>query len=244
MHKRCLAIIVSCVAICASQARPQQEQPSGLQQEVSQVRDAMAGNHQKLHGYRWIETVTLDIDGTPRPPKRYLCNYGPDEKLERTSLDQQSGQSAGQGGAMPVGRGGLIRQVVTKRKKEKYQKEIEQIRALMRLYIPPNTTKLRTAALAGQIALDHNGTSADAFIIDNYAKQGDRFTITINRSTMQLAAVSVKSWLDKPKHSVSGRVCFDRLPDGTVYPASTTVNVSSGHLTMTIVNTDYSRPVD
>ncbi len=242
MNKSYLAVILCCFVIGTTQARPQQE-PGTLPQEVTQIRNAMAGNQQKLHGYQWIETVTLDMDGTPRAPKRYLCGYGPDGKLERTSLDQQSGQSAGQSGAMPMGRGGLIRQAVAKRKKEKYKKKIEQIRALMRLYMPPDAAKLRAAASAGQLTLDHSGTSGDRFVIDNYAKQGDRFTVAINPSTMQLASVSVKSWLDKPKDSVSGEVRFDRLPDGTVYPASTTLNISSGHLTMTIVNSDYSRPV-
>lgn len=239
MNKHCLGLIAVCLVVCVCQARSQQA-PMPLLQEVGQIRDAMAGNQQKLHRYQWIETVTLDINGTPRPPKRYLCSYGPDEKLERTSLDQQSGQD----GIMPMGRGGLVRHVIAKREKEKYQKEVEQIRALMRLYMPPDAAKLRAAASAGQIAFDHNGTSGDTFIIDNYVKRDDRFTITVNHSTMQLAAVAVKSWLDKPKDAVSGHIRFSRLPDGAVYPAFSSVNVSAEHLTMTTVTSNYSIPLD
>jgi hypothetical protein len=180
------------LAVCVPQARPQQES-GALQQEVHQIRDAMAGNQQKLHGYQWIETVTLAVDGTPRAPRRYLCSYGPDGKLQRTSLGQQSGRSEGQGGAMPLRGGGLIRRAIAGKKKKRYRKEIEQIRALVRLYMPLDAAKLRAAALAGQIALDHKGTSGDVFVIENYAKQGDKFRITVNRSTMQIEAISVKS---------------------------------------------------
>ena len=235
-------MIVLCLAACAPQARPQQE-PEGLQQEVRQIREAMAGNQQKLHGYQWIETVTLVVDGTPRAPRRYLCSYGSDGKMQRTSLDQQRGQSEGQGGAMPLRGGGLIRMAVAKRKKEKYRKETEQIRALLRLYIPLDPAELRAAAMAGRVVLDHNGMSKDTFVVDNYAKQGDQFRITVNRSTMQVEAVFVKSWLDKPKHTVTGQVRFDKLTDGTVYPAFSTVNVPTGHLSITMVNSDYSRPI-
>lgn len=243
MNRRCLSMIALCLAVCAPQARPQQE-PGGLLQEVRQIREAMAGNQQKLHGYQWIETVTLAIGGTSRTPRRYLCSYGPDGKLQRTSLDQQPGQSEGRGGGMPMRGGGLIRMVMAKKKKEKYQKETEQIRAVVRLYMPLDRAKLSAAALAGRVALDHNGTSEDALVVDNYAKQGDQFRITVNRSTMQVAAVFLKSWLDKPKHTVTGQVRFDRLPDGTVDPALTTVNAREGKLSITIATSDYSRPVD
>jgi len=204
----------------------------------------MAGNQQKLHGYQWIETVTLTVDGNTRAPRRYLCSYGPDGKLQRTPLDAESRQSEGQGGAMRLRGGGLIRMAVAKRKKEKYQKEIAQIRALVRLYMPFDPAKLRAAAAAGQIVLDHSGTSESAFVITSYAKQGDQFRITVNRSTMRVAAVSVKSWLNKPKDSVTGQVQFGQLPDGTVYPALTTVNAPSEKLSITMGDSDYSRPVD
>jgi len=86
--------------------------------------------------------------------------------------------------------------------------------------------------------------SGDTFVIDNYVKRDDRFTITVNHSTMQLAAVAVKSWLDKPKDAVSGDIRFSRLPDGAVYPAFSSVNVSAEHLTITTVNSNYSIPLD
>lgn len=243
MNRRCVSMIALCLAACASQAQPQQE-PGALQQEVRQLRDAMAANQQKLHGYQWIETVTLAIDGTSRTPRRYLCSYGPDGKLQRTSLDQQSGQSEGRGGAMPLRGGGLIRMAMAKKKKEKYQKETEQIRALVHLYMPFNTAKLRAAAEAGDVALNHNGTSEDALVIDNYAKQGDHFGITITHATMQIEVVSIKSWLDKPKDSVTGQLQFDKLPDGTVYPALTTVNAPAEKLSIMTANSDFSKPVD
>lgn len=243
MNRSYVWMIALCLGACAPAALSQGE-PGGLQQEVHQIREAMVGNRQKLHGYEWIETVTVAIDGTPRTPRRYLCRYGADGKLQKTSLGQQPGQSEGRGGAMPLRGGGLIRLALAKRKKDKYRREIEQIRALRRLYVPIDPAKLRAAARAGLIAIHHNGPSEDAIVIDNYAKQGDRFGITVSRSPMQIQAIRVKSWLKKPKDSVTSEVTFGRLPDGTVYPAVTSVKAPSEKFSITIADSDYSRGVN
>jgi hypothetical protein len=50
--------------------RDLKQEPVALQQEIRQIRDAMAGNQQNLHGCEWIEIVTLDVDSTPRAPRR------------------------------------------------------------------------------------------------------------------------------------------------------------------------------
>ena len=145
---------------------------------------------------------------------------------------------------MPLRGGGLIRMAVAKRKKEKYRKETEQIRALLRLYIPLDPAELRAAAMAGRVVLDHNGMSKDTFVVDNYAKQGDQFRITVNRSTMQVEAIFVKSWLARPKDSVTGQLQFDKLSDGTVCPALTTVNAHAGKLSIAMANSDYAGRVN
>lgn len=243
MNRSYVWMIALCLVACAPQALSQGE-PGGLQQEVHQIRDALAGNRQRLRDYEWIETVTVAIDGTPRAPRRYLCRYGSGGNLQKTPLDQQPGQSEGRGGAMPLRGGGLIRLALAKRKKDKYRKEIEQIRALRHLYIPIDPAKLRAAIQAGQIEFHRNGPSEEDLVMDNYAKQGDQFRITVSRSPLQIEAILVKSWLKKPKDSVTSEVTFGRLPDGTVYPAVTSVQAPSEKFSITIADSDYSRIVN
>ena len=243
MNRSYVWMIALCLGACAPAALSQ-GQPGGLQKEIRQIRDAMAGNRQRLHGYQWIETVTIAIDGTPRTPRRSLCRYGADGKLQKTALDQQPGRSEGRSGAMPLRGGGLIRMALAKRKKDKYRKEIKEISALRRLYMPIDPAKLRAASQTGQIAIHNSGPSEDAIVIDNYAKQGDQFRITVNRSPMQIEAIRVKSWLKKPKDSVTSVVTFGRLPDGTMYPAVTSVKAPSEKFSITIVDSDFSRAVD
>ena len=208
------------------------------------MQEANARNEQQLHKYQWIETTTLTIHDEPRPPKRSICKYGPNGKVQKTPSGQQQEASEGrQGGGFP-GRGGLVRALVVKRKKEEAQKEMAQIRAVTGMYFPLDRTKLKQALQSGQLHLVSGDPNEDTVVIDNYAKQGDEVKLTLNHSTMQIERVSMKSYLDKPKDTLTAQVQFSELPDGTRYRSSTTMNAPSKKLSIVTVNSDYSIPAN
>ncbi len=44
--------------------------PPAPQQKIQGLQQAAAKNEQRLHQYQWIETPTLNLNGTTRPPKQ------------------------------------------------------------------------------------------------------------------------------------------------------------------------------
>ncbi len=234
------ALLLTCTAL--AQTTPPQA-PGALPQKIRQMQEANARNKQQLHKYQWIETTTLTIHDDPRPPKRSICKYGPDGKVQKTPLGQQAASAGRQGGGLP-GRGGLVRALVVKQKKQEAQKEVAQIRAVAGMYFPLDGAKLKQALQSGQLHFVTGDSNEETVVIDNYAKHGDQVKLTLNHSTMQMERVSVKSYVEKPKDALTAEVQFSALQDGTRYRSSTTINAPSKKLSVEAVNSDYSIPAN
>ena len=234
------ALLLTCTAFAQT---PPPQAPDALPQQIQQMQEANAKNEQHLHKYQWIETTTLTIHDEPRPPKRSICKYGLDGKVQKTPLGQQEASAGQQGGGFP-GRGGLVRGLVVKHKKEEAQKELAQVRAVTEMYFPIDRAKLKQALQAGQVHFVTGDSDEETVVIDNYAKHGDELKLTLNHSTMQMERVSVKSYLDKPKDALTAKVQFSALPDGTLYRGSTTIDAPSKKVSVETVNSDYSIPAN
>jgi hypothetical protein len=235
-----IALLLTCAAFAQT---PPPQAPDALPQQIQQMQEANAKNEKQLQEYQWIETTTLTIHDEPRPPKRSICKYGPDGKVQKTPLGQQEASAGQQGGGFQ-GRGGLVRGLVVKHKKEEAQKELAQVRAVTEMYSPIDRTKLKQALQAGQVHFVTGDSDEETVVIDNYAKQGDEVKLTLNHSTMQMERVSIKSYLDKPKDALTAKVQFSELPGGTRYRSSTTIDVPSKKLSVETLNSDYSIPAN
>ena len=205
------------------------------------MQEAMATNKQRLHNYQWIETTTLTVEGKPRPPRQSICRYTPDGTLQKTALGQQEAPAGTQGAALPL-RGGLIKKLMAKKKKEEYQDNLKQIHALTELYMPFDRAKFKEALAADQVNLEHDGTNDDTVVINNYAKKGDQLRLTLNQATMQVERILVKTYFDKPKQVLTAKVQYSTLGDGTRYTAVTTIDAPSKKLSVARVNSDFSKP--
>ena len=207
-----VAVLLTCTAFAQT---PPPQAPDALPQQIQQMQEANAKNEEQLHRvpmdrnhhshYRRAETAG-----------RSICKYGPDGKVQKTPLGQQEASAGQQGGGFP-GRGGLVRGLVVKQKKEEAQKELAQVRAVAEMYFPIDRAKLKQALQAGQVHFVTGDSNEETVVIDNYAKHGDELKLTLNHSTMQMERVSVKSYLDKPKDPLTAEVQFSALPDGTLY---------------------------
>ncbi len=205
------------------------------------MQQAMATNKQRLRNYQWIETTTITVDGKPRPPRQSICKYTEDGTLEKTGLGQQEARAEAQRAALPL-RGGLIKKLMAKKKKGEFQEDLKQIHALTELYMPFDRAKFKEALAAGQVDLEHDGTTDDVVIINNYAKKGDQLRLTLNQATMQVERISVKTYFDKPKEVLTAKVQYSTLGDGTRYTAVTTIDAPSKKLSVARVNSDFSKP--
>jgi hypothetical protein len=221
---------ISCaLAVTAQIASP--SLPDMLQQQAHEMEQAETKNEQRLHTYQWVESTTLTIHGRLMPAEQSICTYAVDGTLFKTPLGSQEAPSELHG----------LKKHIVEKKKEEIQADVEEIQAVMQLYLPFNRMKFKEVLLNGKIALEHDGTKRNVIVLINYAKQGDQLRLTLNSATMQIDRISVTTYFDEPKDAMNVDVHFAILPDGTVYPAVTSIEAPSKKLSIATVNSDFSK---
>jgi hypothetical protein len=221
---------------CASFAQTQQA-PETLQ-KIQQMQQAFARNKRQLHSYQWIETTTLTIDGKQRSPKQSICKYAPDGTLQKTPLGPEEKSQGRKGGPLL---GGLIRRSIAKKKKDEVKDKMAQVHVLAGMYLPFDWAKFKEALDAGRVDVKLDGTDDDIVTVNDYAKKGDQLRLTLNGSTMQVEQITVKTYFEKPKDALSANMQFSRIGDGTTYPGVTTIKAPLKKLSITTVESDFSK---
>ena len=226
--------VLCSIAVVAQTSPPQDE---SLQQKVQQMQMAMARNEQQLHSYQWVESTTLTVKARSMPRKQSLCKYGADGTVVKTALETSVQREPGP-------RGGPFKHIA-EAKKEKIQDQVEQIQSLVQTYLPFNPDKITAVLRSGKLFVEHDGTNGDAVILADYAKPGDQLRISLNQTTKQVDRISIKTYLDAPEDGADVEVALDihcaTLPDGTVYPALTSIEVPSKKLSITTANSKFSK---
>lgn len=228
------ATLALCVAASSAQSTPLL---GVLQQRLEQMQQAASWNAQQLHTYQWIEATTLTVNGTQAPPKQSICRYAADGILLKTPLGTPEQQVA------PERHGGAIKRHIAKEMEEKVQGEVEQIQALTQLYLPFNPGRFREVLGTGRVGLERDGVNGDAIILNNYAKAGDLLKLTVDPANMQIVRISVKSYFEEPMDEMNVDIHFSRLADGTIYPALTSIEAPAKKLSITTVDSDFSKAV-
>lgn len=239
--KRCIiaGTVFQLLMACGAYAQELQAPPEVLQSKIRQMQQAKLQNQQKLHRYQWIQTTTFSVDGDSRPPKQSICRYAADGTVQKTPLGQQETRSdAGRSGDMPLRGGGLFRRVIAEKKKEKYKSEIEQIRAIGKMYMPFDRAKLQAAFHEGRVSIEHEGRT-DSIVIKSYVKNGDQVKLTVDDSTLEFEHITVKTYIDDPKDTLTANVQFAALEDGTRYRSMLTVDASKKKVSVTLADGSY-----
>jgi hypothetical protein len=232
------SMFISCALVAGAQTAPPQE-PDALQQKIQQLQQARARNEQQLHAYQWIAATTLTWDGKALPPKQTICRYSADGTVLKTPLGPQEAQSGGNRGRM----GGPIRAMIASDKKKKIKADVEEVHSLSQLYFPLDPVKFKSALHSNKAVLEQNAANADTIVLSDYAKTGDQVRLTLDRTTMQIDRVSVKTYLDKPKNVMTVNLDFSTLPDGTLYPALNSIEAPSKKLSIATVNSSFSKAI-
>ena len=225
-------LLVIAIAAMLGTAAVSAQNPE-LQQKVADVKQAMAANKQALAQYTWVEQVTVSLKGEQKKQEHFQVHMGPDGKPQKQPLD------APQQAAAPSG--GRVKQHVVEKKKDEYKEYVDQIKALIQQYVPPEKTMLEQAAQKGNIALGPAGGAPGIYrlVISNYVKQGDKMTLEFDKDHKALVSVSIASYLNDPKDAVNVTVAFAGIPGGPNHVASQTIDGVSKQLTIVIANNNY-----
>lgn len=221
-------MIIGAVALLA--AAPTFAQNAELQQKLAAAKQSVAENKQKLLQYQWTETQQLTLKGDAKPPSKNLCQYGPDGRVQKTAIGPPPQEPSG----------GRIKQKVIAKKKAEMKDYMQDVKAVLSMYVPPDPQKMQAAYQAGKVSLNPVPGAVN-LVFTNYAQPGDKMTLTFNTATKKITGLNINTYMGQEKDAVTLQVQMATLPDGTSYEQQTVLNATAKQLVVTTTNSDYQK---
>jgi hypothetical protein len=203
-----------------------------LQQKLAAVKQSAAENQQRLHQYQWTETTQLALKGDPKPPTQSLCQYGADGTVIKSPV----------GPPPEAPSGGRMKQRVIAKKTGEIKDYMGQVKGLLGMYVPPDPQRMQQALQAGKVSVGATAGSGTAqLIFTDYAQPGDRMTLSFNTAEKKISSVTVNTYMDDSKDTVTLAVKLGSLPDGTNYVQQSVLDATAKQLQVTTTNMDYQK---
>ena len=225
-NTRCM-MIIGAAALLATSAFAQNPE---LQQKLAAVKQAAAENKQKLRQYQWTETTQLTLKGDAKPPTKNSCQYGPDGKVQKTMIGPPPEQPSG----------GRMKQKVIEKKKAEMKDYMQDVKAILSMYVPPDPQKMQAAFQAGKVSLNPVSGAVNLVFAD-YAQPGDKMTLTFDPTTKKITGLNISTYMGEDKDAVTLKVQMGTLPDGTSYEQQTVLNATAKQLVVTTTNSNYQK---
>ena len=226
ISKRLMMIGAVTLAIIA----PAISQNPELQQKLAAVKQAAAENKQRLLQYQWTETMQLSLKGDAKPPTKNLCQYGPDGKVQKTAIGPPPEQPSG----------GRMKQKIIAKKKAEMKDYMQDVKAVLGMYVPPDPQKMQAAFQAGKVSLNPVEGAVNLVFAD-YAQPGDKMTLTFDTATKKITGLNINTYMGQEKDAVTLQVQMGSLPDGTNYEQQTVLNATAKQLVVTTTNSNYQK---
>ena len=169
---KCLLVISAAALLAAVPALPQNPE---IQEKLAAVKAVAAENKQMLHQYQWIETTQLTLKGDQKPPTENSCQYGPDGQVQKTPIGPPPEQPSG----------GRMKERIIEKKKAEMKDYMQDVKAVLAMYVPPDPQRMQQAYQAGNVALNPVPGAVN-LVFSNYAQQGDKMTLTFDTSAKKL----------------------------------------------------------
>jgi hypothetical protein len=227
LKTKCMMIIGAITLLAAAPTFPQNPE---IQQKLAAVKQAAAQNKQKLLQYQWVETTQLTLKGDAKPPTKNSCQYGPDGKVQKTAIGAPPEQPSG----------GRMKQKIVAKKKAEMKDYMQDVKAVLGMYVPPDPQKMQAAYQAGKLSLNPVPGAVNLVFTD-YAQPGDKMTLTFETSTKKITGLNISTYMGKEKDAVTLKVQMGSLPDGTSYEQQTVLNATAKQLVVTTTNSDYQK---
>jgi len=226
---------MTAIAVLALTSVPAMAQGAQAQlaDKLAELKQSTAQNQQRLHQYQWTETTQITLKGEPKPPKQYLCQYGPDGQVQKTPIASEG---------MQPSQGGRLKQRMVKKKTEEMQDYMGDVKQLLSVYVPPDPVKLQQAYQTGNASIAKGpmpGTVNLTF--HNYEKTGDQLSIIYNTQQKKISQLSVKTYMQQPSEAVTLDTNFASLADGINYAQKTVLNATAKKLVVTTTNSHYQK---
>ncbi|MGC1448824.1 MAG: hypothetical protein WA830_02190 [Candidatus Sulfotelmatobacter sp.] len=225
--KERMIIIGALTLLAAFPALPQNPE---IQQKVAAAKQAAAENKQKIRQYQWVETTQLTLKGDAKPPTQNSCVYGPDGKVQKTMIGPPPEQPSG----------GRMKQKIIAKKKAEMKDYMQDVKAVLAMYVPPDPQKMQAAYQAGKVSLNPVPGAVN-LIFSDYAQPGDKMTLTFDTASKKITGLNINTYMGEEKDVVTLQVQMASLPDGTNYESQTVLNATAKQLVVTTTNSNYQK---
>jgi hypothetical protein len=205
-------------------------QNSELQEKLAAAKQAAAENKQKLRQYQWIETTQLTLKGDAKPPSQQSCQYGPDGQVQKTATGPPPQPPSG----------GKMKQKIIAKKKAEMKDYMQDVKAVLSMYVPPDPQKMQAAYQAGKVSLNPVSGAVN-LIFSDYAQPKDKMTLTFDTATKKITSLVIDTYMGEEKDAVTLNVQMGSLPDGTNYEQQTVLNATAKQLVVTTTNSNYQK---
>jgi hypothetical protein len=203
-----------------------------VQQKIVAIRQSMAQNRAQLKQYSWVETTEVSLKGAVKKREQQECRYGPDGKVQKTPIGD-TGQAQG-------GKQRGIKGRIVEKKVDELKDYMDRVGSLVRRYVPPDPQAMQAAVKAGKASVDK---ASGSLVFNDYAKPGDKVTISFDPAAKKLRAFDVASYLDNAQDQVTLSAKFSSLPDGTNFMEETLVDAKSKQIQIRTTNFEYKKAV-
>jgi hypothetical protein len=126
-----------------------------------------------------------------------------------------------------------------KESKEELEATAAKVRAVVALYVPPDTKKLQDAFQAGRVRTEKPIQGEALLRIADYARPGDSVLLDFRTDLRKLVRLQAASYLDDPSRAVEIDVRYATLPDGTNHPQTVEVSEQGTAMRVMIEASDY-----
>ena len=193
--------------------------------DLQQVAAGMKSNQEALRNYAWQSRVNVEVAGEEKKVDLYQVRYNMSGELEKTRM---GGEAAEQKKVR-----GPLRKKKAKSAKKDASEFAEELGDTIEAYLSPESVMKALSTAFARV---------DAGLLrlhsQDVVQKGDSVDFGMVETTKQLMTLTVTTTADGSPVEVE--LTFQRLDDGTDYPARSIVNTEFGGKKLNIVTENFS----
>lgn len=202
-------------------------------EHAAAIKATLQKDQAALKEYEWVETTIISMKGEEKSRVQNKCYYGADGKVQKTALGEPPAEEKGKRG---------IRGKVVENKKEEITEYMSKTAAAIKTYVPADPAKLQAAQAAGKVAVEMLDPGKRVRVsFKDYNVPGDLLSFELDVATNHILAMSVQTTVEGGKEPVDFQTAFSALPDGTGYPAKTTLDAKDVGMMVVVENTGHRK---
>ena len=128
----------------------------------------------------------------------------------------------------------------SRKKRGKMKDYMQDVKALLNMYVPPNPQKMQAAYQAGKLSLNPV-PGAMNLVFTDYAQPGDKMIFTFDTAAKKITALNINTYMGQEKDAVTLQVQLGSLPDGTNCVQQTVLSATAKQLVVTTTNSNYQK---